>query len=86
MNYTNPNSEKDDDPKDWLSSALIFTGALSHLLQENEGVVVHLKGDMNLMFPDIDKVIVYRTDTQIRIVDCSDDLPDGQLIVMDQNI
>lgn len=28
------NDEKDDDPNDWLYSALCFTGALSYLLKQ----------------------------------------------------
>ena len=46
MNYTNRNNpDYQDKPEDWLNSSLIFAGALSNLLQVNEGVVVELKGD-----------------------------------------
>ena len=73
-----------NDSKEWLSSALIFTRVLSHLLQENEGIVVQLMGDMKINFPSIEKVIVYAAENQIHIVECTEDLVDGQLILMDK--
>ena len=85
-NYTQPgNSDHTDGAGDWLASALIFGGAIGHILRENEGVVVKLKNDMlklNLVDTDFGKVIVYKHDTQIHIVNCDQDLKDGQLIWM----
>ena len=87
-NYTQPdNSDHEDEAGDWLLSALIFGGALGHILRENEGVVVKLKNDMLKLSvipkTDFGKVIVYNYNNQIHIVNCDQDLKDGQLIWME---
>ena len=82
MNYTNPNNpDYQDKPEDWLNSSLIFAGALSNLLQVNEGVVVELKGDAKFQFDEsVQKVIVFRNDkNQIVIEECDPGLNDGQM-------
>lgn len=86
-NYTQAHKEDHvDEADDWLASALIFAGALGHILRENEGVVVKLKNDMlklNLVpTTDYGKVIVYNYNDQIHVVNCDQDLKDGQLIWM----
>jgi len=86
MNYTKPNDEEhNDNPNDWLSSALIFAGALGSLLKEDEGVVVKIRGDMNLGFPGIldsgvNTVIVYNKDNQIRIDSTNSKYLNGQMV------
>jgi CMP-2-keto-3-deoxyoctulosonic acid synthetase len=83
MNYTRPNNpEHVDTPQDWLNSALIMTAALSHILKENEGVVVKIQGDMQLVEPaeGITKVVVYKEGPQIHIMNCEQDLPDGTMV------
>lgn len=86
MNYTRPDladQGHDDSPKDWLASALIFTRALHFLLKENEGIIVDVMGDtLNLV--DFKKAIVYRKNNQVRITECVEDLPDGQLVWMNE--
>ena len=86
MNYTRPNDlDRDDTPEDWLNSALLFAGALGHLLKENEGVVVDVKGDVKiteLLDEDIHKVIIYSKGEQINITSCEDDIPEGSMIWM----
>jgi hypothetical protein len=87
-NYTRPNDkEYEDDPEDWLASALVFGKALGHMLRENEGVVVKLENDMLdlkvLEETDFNKVIVYNHGDQIHIINCDQDLKDGQLIWME---
>jgi hypothetical protein len=84
MNYTNPeDQEHEDRPEDWLNSALIFARTLGLILRENEGMIVDLQGDM--IFPgeeSVKKVIVYSRDKQIRILECEDDLPEGQFVIV----
>lgn len=84
-NYTKPNDENHEDtPLDWLSSALIFAGALGNILKENEGIVVKLRGDMKLglswLVENIDKVIVYSQDNEIRIMEADDHLEEGNMV------
>ena len=81
MNYTNANNpDHKDTPEDWLNSSLIFAGALSLLLKENEGVVVDIKGDVKFM-PDknISKVIVFKRNGQIVVESCDENLREGQM-------
>ena len=67
-NYTNPSDEGHiDSPQDWLNSALIFARALSLTLEENEGIVVDIVGDMDAG-EDVDQVIVFSQDEQIRVI------------------
>jgi hypothetical protein len=84
MNYTRPNDpDHEDSSQDWLNSSLIFARALGLLLEEGEGVVVDLKGDMS--FPgdlDVAKVIVYSKDSQIRVLECDEDLEEGQFVMV----
>ena len=82
MNYTKPELEDHtDSPQDWLNSSLIFARALSLILKENEGIVVELKGDMDLG-DDIEKVIVFKTQNMRRVVPLEEDLPEGTWIMM----
>lgn len=82
MNYTKPNNDIVDKPEDWLNSALIFTRALSLLLEENTGIVVKLKGDMfNTINPDSDRVVIFKKDKMIHIDDIQDEeLKEGDFI------
>lgn len=84
MNYTNPeNPDHIDSPKDWLNSALIFARALSLSLKENEGIVVDIKGDMEFqMDPSIKKVIVFYKEGMTRIIECEEDLEEGQYVIV----
>lgn len=82
MNYTRPNSDESDGPKDWLNSALIFARTLSLILEENTGIVVKLKGDMvNPINPDSDRVVVFKKDKMIHVDDIQDNtLKEGDFI------
>jgi len=86
MNYARPNSEEDDEPEDWLMSALAFTGALSNLLKDGEGVVVKAKNDLLELlrknFPDWEgtTISVYKSNHQIHIDVCDESLEEGQLL------
>jgi hypothetical protein len=84
MNYTNPNdADYTDKPEDWLATTLIMTKALGNILKENEGIVVELSGDMIEMFPTVNKVIVFNKEGMVHIVECEEDLLNGQMIIMD---
>lgn len=87
-NYTKPQDPNhEDSPQDWLNSCLVFVAALSCLLQETEGVVIDIKGDMKVE-DDAKKVIVFKKDEHIHIYPISEDedriknLPEGTMIWM----
>lgn len=77
MNYTKPNEDNHkDNPKDWLNSSLLFARTLSLILEPNHGIVVDVKGDVDLG-DDINKVIVFNRDEQIVIETFERDLEEG---------
>jgi hypothetical protein len=83
MNYTKPNDDNHEDkPSDWLNSTLIFGRALSLLIDENEGIVVSIKGDMiNPINPGNNKVVVFYKDGMIHVDDIQDpDLKEGDFV------
>lgn len=88
MNYTKPNNpDHEDSPEDWLNAALIFGRSVALLLENNQGVVVDLKGDMKCPDPenekgyiDHNKVIVYLNDNMIRIAKFEQDYKEGTVI------
>lgn len=84
MNYTKPNDpDHKDDPKEWLNSALIFSGAVGTLLKANTGVVIDIKGDMFNPVGESNKVIVFNKDSMIHIDDFPHDLPEGSLCIIE---
>ena len=90
MNYTRPHSlETQDKPSDWLNSALLFARSLSLILKENEGIVVDIKGDINIkdMLDDenLKKVFVYKKESRVHILPCEEDIPEGSMIWMHEN-
>jgi hypothetical protein len=85
MNYTNPNDpDYQDRPGDWLNSALVFARALSLILKEREGIVVDIKGDAQFqMDPEVKRVIVFKEDLMVRIIECQADLEEGQYVKLE---
>jgi len=84
-NYTNPDDPNHvDDPYEWLMSSLIFTAALSKLLLDRQGIVIEMKGDMNILDRSVTKVIVWKDGNTIKINDYNDELPlpDGLMVQM----
>jgi hypothetical protein len=80
MNYTKPNKEDhEDSPQDWLNSSLIFARAISLLLKERRGIVVDIKGDVDLG-ENIEKVIVFKRDGQIVIEISEPGLEEGDMV------
>jgi hypothetical protein len=87
MNYTKPNDEtSEDSPKDWLNSSLIFARTISLLLEERRGIVVDIKGDVDLG-EGVEKVIVFKKDGQIVIKILDRDLEEGDIVkIVSENL
>jgi hypothetical protein len=84
-NYTNPEQAGQlQNPQDLLNASLIFARALGLILNEGEGIVVDIAGDMNLG-EDVKKVIVFEHENQVHIYKCEEDLPEGSAVSMNQN-
>jgi len=77
MNYTKPNEPNhEDSPQDWLNSSLLFARTLSLILEPGHGIVVDVKGDMDLG-EGVEKVIVFNRDEQIIIEAFDRDIKEG---------
>lgn len=82
-NYTNSGQAgQTQNPQDLINASLIFARALSLILKEGEGIVVDVKGDINLG-EDVKKVIVFQYQEQIHIYKCEEDLEEGTPVNMD---
>jgi hypothetical protein len=80
VNYTKPDDETyEDSPKDWLNSSLIFARTISLLLEERRGIVVDIKGDVDLG-EGVEKVIVFKKDGQIVIKILDRELEEGDIV------
>lgn len=80
-NYTNPDDENhQDEPQDWLNSALMMARGIGFLLDDNMGVVVNVVGDVEL--DDVNRVIIWNTDDQITFEEYLGDLPEGSRVIM----
>lgn len=78
-NYTNPEQEGPQDPRDLLNASLIFARALGFVFREDEGIVVDVKGDINLG-EGTNKVIVFKQNEQIHIFKCDEDIEEGSVV------
>ena len=84
-NFTNPEEAGQlQNPQDLLNASLIFARALGLILNEGEGIVVDVVGDMNLG-EDVKKVIVFEHNNQVHIYKCGEDLPEGSAVSMNQS-
>jgi hypothetical protein len=78
--YTNPEqSGQAQNPQDLLNASLIFAKALGLILNEGEGIVVDINGDVSLG-DDVNKVIVFKKDEQVHIFKFEEDLPEGTMV------
>ena len=79
-NYVNPEqSGQAQNPQDLLNASLIFAKALGLILNEGEGIVVDITGDV-VLGDDVNKVIVFKKDEQVHIFKFEEDLPEGTMV------
>ena len=79
-NYVNPEqSGQEQNPQDLLNASLIFARALGLILNEGEGIVLDITGDV-VLGDDVNKVIVFKKDEQVHIFKFEEDLPEGTMV------
>jgi hypothetical protein len=84
-NYTNPEQAGEgQNPQDLINASLIFARALGLILNDGEGIVVDIVGDINLG-EEVKKVIVFEHDNQVHIYKCEEDLKEGTPVNMNRN-
>lgn len=87
-NYTKPHIEDyEDTPEDYFYSAMTFSQALGAILENGQGILIDLKGDMKKMHPEVKRVIVVSDDNLVKIIDATtdervDDLKHGDMVMM----
>ena len=81
-NYTNSDQVgQEQNPQDLLNASLIFARALGLILKDGEGIVVDIKGNINLG-ENVKKVIVFKNEEQVHIYMCEEDIPEGTAVNM----
>ena len=79
-NYVNPEqSGQEQNPQDLLNASLIFARALGLILNEGEGIVVDITGDV-VLGDDVNKVIVFKKEEQVHIFKFEEDLQEGTMV------
>jgi pheromone shutdown protein TraB len=79
-NTTNTEGANDmQQAQDLINASMIFARALGFILQEGEGIVVNVTGDINLG-EDVKKVIVFKKDEQVHIYRCDEDIEEGTAV------
>jgi len=68
------------DSNEILITSLLFKKALNNLLKNNEGMVVSVEDKMKPMFPGVEKVLVFKKDDEIHIMEYEGDLENGEFI------
>lgn len=82
-NITNPEqSGQQQTPKDLINAVLLFANALGLIIKNGQGIVVDVKGDVDL--PNMKKVIIYNSEEKIHIMNCEDDLAEGTVVEFDK--
>lgn len=67
-----------------LNSTMIFVDALKLILQEGQGIVVNKPKDFKYK-EDINKLIVFKKDSQLVIIKCDEDLPESTVVALDES-
>ena len=79
-NYTNPQQNgEEQNQQDLINASLIFARALGLIFRDDEGIVVDIKGDVNLG-EGVEKVIVFKQNNQVHIYKCEEDVEEGTAV------
>ena len=78
------NTEQDNqNQQDWYKAAMIFAKALGLILDEEQGIIVDLNETTKIPgLDDINKVIVFRKDNQVHIAPCTEDVAEGETVIL----
>ena len=79
-NYTNPEQAgQEQHPQDLLNASILFARALGLIFNDNEGIVVDVKGDV-VLADDLKKVVVLKSNDQIHVLKCEEDIEEGTAV------
>lgn len=79
-------TETNEVQQDWYKAAMIFAKALGLILEEGQGIIVDLNETTKIPgFEEVNKVIVFRQENQVHIAPCTEDIPEGESVVLGPN-
>ena len=69
--------------QDWYKAARIFAKALGLILDEDQGIIVDLNDTTKIPeLDEVNKVIVFRKDNQVHIAPCTEDIAEGETVIL----
>jgi hypothetical protein len=69
--------------QDWYKAAMIFAKALGLILDEDQGIIIDLNDTTKIPeLDDVNKVIVFRKDNQVHIAPCTEDIGEGETVIL----
>jgi hypothetical protein len=78
-NTTDPNQNQ----QDWYKASMIFAKALGLILDEDQGIIIDLNDTTKIPeLDDVNKVIVFRKDNQVHIAPCTEDIAEGETVIL----
>lgn len=66
--------------QDYLNASLLFSQALSLVLDDKQGIVVDIKTDDIKLNDDANKVVIYKLDNRIHIQKLEMDIQEGTIV------
>jgi hypothetical protein len=76
-------TETNQSQKDWYKAAMIFAKALGLILDEAQGIIVDLNEITKIPeLDDVNKVIVFKKDNQVHIAPCTEDIDEGETVIL----
>lgn len=66
--------------QDYLNASLLFSQALSLVLDDKQGIVVDIKSDDIKLNDDASKVVIYKLDDRIHIQKLEIDIQEGTIV------
>ena len=63
-----------------LLLSMFFKKALINILENNTGIIISVDNEIKPLYPGIDKIVIYKLNDNIKIMDYDGDLVDGETI------
>lgn len=62
------------------NATMLLSKAFSFMLEDNQGIVVDVFGDVKLP-EDVKKVVIVKVDGDVKIFNFEEDLPEGSMVI-----
>lgn len=79
-------TDQNQNQQDWYKASMIFAKALGLILDEDQGIIVDLNEATKIPgLEEMEKVIVFRKDNQVHIAPCTEDINEGETVILNTN-